>query len=408
MGKSTTKRTQTALWVHKGKQLWCKKVGKTFHYFGSVAADPTGDEALQQWLAQKDRILAGQPKTQSVEEHGVMPISELADRYLVSKRRLVESGDRVERTWKDAKAACDRMVSCWGKQKRVRDITADDFEKLRSDAAETCGPRSLDGLVVRVRCVFNWATESGLIDWPIRYGEFKLSSRKVLDRDAQERGDKTIPRESVLTLLKAADVQMRAMLYLCINAAYGPSDLGNLPLAKIDGTEWLSFPRVKTAAARRCWLWPETRKAIAEWLAVRPTDLEGEVADLLFVTHRRNAWARNDVSHSPVSNAFTRLAEACGIEHRGIYGLRHTHRTISDEAKDQPAAMYVMGHLPPSRDMSSRYRKAKDISDDRVKSVCQVVHDWLHPIERPANKVPQRSIKAVQTTTVRVVGRRFP
>lgn len=63
MGKSTkskrgkSKATKTdSLWVHKGKQLWCKKVGGRFYYFGDVATDPNGDRALAQWLAEKDRI----------------------------------------------------------------------------------------------------------------------------------------------------------------------------------------------------------------------------------------------------------------------------------------------------------------------------------------------------------------
>lgn len=372
-GKSKATKTDS-LWVHKGKQLWCKKVGGRFYYFGDVATDPNGDRALSQWLSEKDRITSigpREPRQPQPAKPDEMTVLELTDRYLVSKQRRLSP-----LAYRSAKVVCERMVRCFGADRAVTSLTADDFEAMLNEAAETMGPASLDDIVTRTKCVFNWARNSGRLDHIIRYGEFKLSSTAERLRDANEKGDKILPREDILKLIKAATVQMRAMIYLAINAGYGPTDLGSLKLSDIDGGEWLSVPRKKTGAPRRCWLWPETRKAIADWLAVRPTDVPEEIAELVFFTKAKKSWVTT-TTRNPVAEAFTYLAKKCDVKHRGFYGLRHTHRTVSDESLDQPACGYIMGHIPPRRDMSSVYRKPKHISDDRIKAVCEVVRNWL-------------------------------
>jgi hypothetical protein len=47
---------------------------------------------------------------------------------------------------------------------------------------------------------------------------------------------------------------------------------------------------------------------------------------------------------------------------------------VADEAKDQPAADYIMGHEVPH--MSSVYRET--ISDARLKAVTDHVRTWLY------------------------------
>jgi integrase len=78
----------------------------------------------------------------------------------------------------------------------------------------------------------------------------------------------------------------------------------------------------------------------------------------------------------PISKETAKLLKALGINGRkglGFYTLRHTFRTIADEAKDQPAADYIMGHEVPH--MSSVYRET--ISDVRLRAVVDHVRTWL-------------------------------
>jgi integrase len=95
----------------------------------------------------------------------------------------------------------------------------------------------------------------------------------------------------------------------------------------------------------------------------------------VFITKDGHAWAKA-TSTNPVTQEMTKLLRAAGFDGRkgmSFYGLRHTFRTIADEAKDQPVADQIMGHEIPG--MSSVYRQK--IGDDRLKAVTDRVRAWL-------------------------------
>ncbi|MCU0979714.1 MAG: hypothetical protein MUF25_11175 [Pirellulaceae bacterium] len=57
----------------------------------------------------------------------------------------------------------------------------------------------------------------------------------------------------------------------------------------------------------------------------------------------------------------------------GFYALRHSCRTVADEARDFPAIDLIMGHADEST--AARYRER--ISDERLMAVTDHVHRWL-------------------------------
>ena len=64
-------------------------------------------------------------------------------------------------------------------------------------------------------------------------------------------------------LLDIAPVQIKAMILLGVNAAFGNNDVASLPLSAIDlELGWIDYPRPKTGIARRCPLWTETVEAL--------------------------------------------------------------------------------------------------------------------------------------------------
>src|SRR5262249_13469744 len=144
-------------------------------------------------------------------------------------------------------------------------------------------------------------------------------------------------------------------LLLGINAGFGNADCGNLPLSAVDlEAGWINYPRPKTGINRRCPLWPETAAALREALARRPEPRDPKDAGLVFLTQKGSSWAKQ-TSDNPLSKEMLKLLRRVGINgSRNFYVLRHTFRTVADEAKDQPAADFLMGH--ESTHMSSHYR----------------------------------------------------
>lgn len=166
------------------------------------------------------------------------------------------------------------------------------------------------------------------------------------------------------------------MILLGVSAGFGNSELGNLPLTALGlDAGWVNFPRPKTGAHRRCALWPETAQALRAYLTVRPEPKEGGGSKgLVFVTKYGLSWAKS-VEGGPVSAETGKLLRTLGITRPGVglSALRHTFRTAADEAKDQPAADFIMGH--ESSHMSTHYRER--ISDARPRAVADHVRVWL-------------------------------
>jgi integrase len=202
---------------------------------------------------------------------------------------------------------------------------------------------------------------------------------KTLRLHRAGQGLKLFTVEEIRKLLDAAGTPLKAMILLGINAGFGNSDCGNLPLTALDlEAGWVDYPRPKTGIPRRCPLWPETIVAIKEALAKRPEPKKPEHAGLMFITKYGKPWSK-DIADNPVTKETRKLLDSLGMNgRRNFYTLRHTFRTVADEARDQPAADYIMGHEVPH--MSSVYRET--ISDERLRAVADHVRRWLSAIRR--------------------------
>jgi integrase len=189
-------------------------------------------------------------------------------------------------------------------------------------------------------------------------------------------------------ILDAAGMPLKAMVLLGINCGFGNADCGTLPLSALDlDGGWVSWPRPKTAIARRCPLWPETVTALREAIAERPGPRNPADAALVFLTAQGRSWYR-DATDSPVSKEMVKLLQKLKLHRRGLnfYALRHTFETIGGETRDQVAVDHIMGHADTS--MSAAYRER--ISDERLRAVTDHVRAWLWP---PATKAGAKGKK---------------
>ena len=85
---------------------------------------------------------------------------------------------------------------------------------------------------------------------------------------------------------------MQAMILLGINCGFGNVDCARLLLTDIKN-DWVSFPRPKTGAIRRCPLWPETVKAIEAALAERKTPKDRAHIDFVFITAHSGSFSKD-------------------------------------------------------------------------------------------------------------------
>ena len=373
------------LWWHTGAGAWCKKYKGHFWYFGQDK-----DAALARWVEVKKAVDTGKDPN---PPGGTLTVRELVNAFLSHKRDKVDAGELKAATWGEYFHACEAVVDEFKKDRAVADLAPMDFARLRASAAKRLGPVALSKFITLVRTLFAFGPDNDLMAVPVKFGKmFDKPSRNVLRLEKARKGPKVIAAADVWKILAAADVQVRAMVLLGLNAGFGQSDCANLQrrdLARQPG--WIDYPRPKTGIARRVPLWAETVEAMAAVEKVRPDPRDPADADCVFVTRHGNRWVRfkdkgpdrRGVMLDAVNLEFRKACKAAGVVVRGgPYTLRHVFRTIADETKDRPAIDLIMGHTDPS--VAGYYREL--IEDNRLEAVVNHVRAWLL-----AGKPPEKS-----------------
>ena len=301
----------------------------------------------------------------------------LANIFLTHKTHQVQTGELQSRSFDHYYATCEGLLEHFGKTVFVDQIRPDDLLTFRHKLGETRNATSLTNEITRVRSVFRFAFENGLIDRPVRYGEFKRPSKSVIRRARTARGARLFEPAQLRKILKKANDQLRAMVLLGLNAGFGPGDITTLPLSAVDlETGWVSYARPKTGIERRCPLWNETIKALRVVRQKRKEPRDPSHSDRFFITQRREPWASNSSGATGIGHEFRKVLDTLKLYRTGLsfYVLRHCFQTIGDETGDYLAVRRIMGHADNS--ISDAYRER--FPDERLKKVTDHVHDWLY------------------------------
>ncbi len=364
-----------ALFPHASGR-WCKKIRGKQHYFGKWTGDPDRGAmaALALYEAQATDLHAG--RTPRPSSDGVT-VRDLANKFLTAKRHALDAGEITNRTFRDYFAVCELVVNAFGKDRPLTDIGTDDFRALRLALSSRLGPVALGNQIRRVRTLFLFARDEGILDKAVIYGQaFKPPAKLVIRKHRAKSGLRMFEAKEIRMLLDAASVEMRAMILLGCNAALGNADIGRLPKSALNlDAGWLDFPRGKTGVARRIPLWDETIVAIRAAIAQRPKPRDTADAGLVFITATGLPWHR-DTADTPVGKKFGRLCKHVGIDYRrgrSFYGLRHSFATVAGSSLDQPSINSIMGHSDSS--MASTY--VERIDDSRLLAVTNHVKAWL-------------------------------
>src|SRR5262249_26469376 len=188
---------------------WSKKIRGTIRHFGRWGRVVDGKvvrlegetwrEALAQYQEQKDDLYAG--RTPRVKSDG-LTVAELCNRFLTAKLRKHAAGEIGARMFVDYKEATDLIVAAFGKDRRVDDLAADDFEALRARMAERWGPVRLGNAITRVKAVYKYALDNGLLERAPRFGsEFRKPDKAVLRRHRAANGTKMLEADELRRLL---------------------------------------------------------------------------------------------------------------------------------------------------------------------------------------------------------------
>ena len=157
---------------------------------------------MEQWAEQKDDLLTG--RTPRSGGDGV-DIKNLVNRFLPFKQDLLANDEFVPRTFVSYKKTCERLVDFFSRDRRVDDLSANDFRKLRAAIAETCGPAALSNEITVVRMMFKFAFDEHLIERPVRYGQsFAKPSKKTLRKNQAANGMRMFEANGIRLILDNA------------------------------------------------------------------------------------------------------------------------------------------------------------------------------------------------------------
>ena len=368
------------LYLHPSGQ-WAKKIRGNFHYFGT-----DDNEAFKLYQQQKDDLEAGRTPKPPADHR--LTVKEMVNVFLTVKETKVESGELDRRTYKEYQRCGRRLMRVLGRGTAVEDLGPNDFLKLRREMSKTL--KSLTSIKADIRKMmvfFNFAYNEGYIERPIRPSEaLKSPTAAALRREREEKPKKMFQAAQIRAMLVKANVQMKAMILLGINCAFGNTDCVLLTKNRLDlDGGWIRFPRPKTGVRRHCPLWPETTaalKAVLDQVESKHADYKNRI----FVVDKRKPAAHHIDDGRRVSLYFRALLDLIGIpkDSPNFYALRHTFVTVAMQPrdKDKDAIRMITGHGSNGRDMLDEYNE-EDVADARLLAVSNHVHDWLFKVRYP-------------------------
>ncbi len=400
MANLKKKSNEFPLWFHAPSGQGAKKIKQKVYYFGKDR-----DEAAKRWADEKDALFAGRKPNRL---SGSPKLSELANVFHDAYQKKVDQGEMSQRHLDGCTTTLQRLIELVGADCRLDTLTPLDFDGIRTRLFEpklttktarggvtpkAISKRSLvtvDGDIRRITLFVRWVVSRKLVESVDMGCDFKPSSRKQLRKHRAKQPKKMFEPEGIRAIVDECSVSFKPIVLLAANAGIGGRDIANITfddIKAIDEKEtWIDLPRLKTGAQRRFLLWSETQQAIREYLKVRPVAKQAEDTNIVFLTRNRIPWVRDEGSKhtDSICSTFAKLRKDACVDRGSFYDLRRTFATVGGASLDLLAVRFIMGHAEDSNDMSARYNQ--EISDDRIRKVCDHVHDWLFPKAKKTSK----------------------
>lgn len=384
---------------------FCKRVRGVLHHFGS---NGDKDLALKEWLAVKDDLLAGRAvhRVPVNAGPGTVTVKVVNDTFLTDCTAKVDAGRMKGGTFDDYFRACDEFGAAVGWGRDPDTLSPEDFAGIRRKWSGRMGPWSLDRHVQAVRTMFNFALAHRIVGRAPFYGSaFGKSSeaekRSKAREKVKERGERVFTAAELKAILAGATGQLRAMILLALNGGMYARDVAALRHSDIrrEGKVWVvDFARGKTGGIP--WkfpLWPETKAALDDVVALKRAARDPADGDLVFLTSHGRRWVREhtrrdgqkitaSASVDAVAQEFDKLLGGAKRSGIGFGAFRATHVSAVGDHPDERAARLVRGHKFGG--IERHYDKP---SIERLKAITDLARQRLLPASRRSRSAKRKA-----------------
>ena len=293
-----------------------------------------------------------------------MTLKQLCDLYLQYQNLKVQAkaltaGHHIEQV-----KSLKKLMSFIGPSRVIDEISTLDLQSYRRKLQKEYSTAHRMNLHISImKAMFHWVTKNDVLSSIPNIDA--VSRGRIVHKQRQ-----TFSSEDIRQLIEAADVQMKAMIWLGINCGFGCTDCAELKWSNLDFENCrVKLPRKKTGISRDLPLWPETIEALEE------VPRKGK---RVFYTNRGNPFVRTiiktDANDKPkystqntITRKFSRLVKKARLdvpEGTGFYTLRRTAATIAARSGDPFAVQRLLGHA--DLQMATRYVQDVSKQTDKV------------------------------------------
>lgn len=355
--KRKTRSDKFPLTLHPTGQ-YCKKIKGKMYYFGSDKK-----EAIQRYLDQAAYLHGCQTNLEKPTSDN-MTLKQLCEMYLTYQYSKLQANDLTASHYNEQIGSLNKLIAFLGQTIEVNKISTLDLQNYKRKIQKSHVSASRLNLHISImKALFHWARKNDILE--------HIPNIDAVSRDKIVHHEKfTFDHEQIGKLLTAADVKMRAMIWLGLNCGFGCTDCSELKWADLDlVNDRVKLPRKKTGILRDLPLWPETIDA----LKIIP-----KTGALVFYTSRGNpfvhTFAKTDSNgnrkystQNTITTKFSRLIKKSRLKvpnGTGFYTLRRTAATIAARSGDPFAVQRLLGHA--NLQMATRYVQDVSKQTDKV------------------------------------------
>ncbi|MHC4175687.1 MAG: tyrosine-type recombinase/integrase [Planctomycetota bacterium] len=226
---------------------YCKKIKGKIRYFGTDKK-----KALEKYLAQSTYLHGAQSLLQKAS-NGKMTLKQLCGLYLQYQHSRVLADNLTPKHYSDQIRSLNRLMSFLGQGCKIESISTLDLQNYKRKLQNAYASDRLNLNISDMKAMFHWARRNDVLETIPNIDA--ISKGRVVHKKMY-----TFNSEQVKKLVSAANVKMRAMIWLGLNCSFGCTDCGKLKWKDLDLKKGrVRLPRNKTGTPRDFPLWTRTK-----------------------------------------------------------------------------------------------------------------------------------------------------